>query len=121
MPERTEIATTHGLADLIQQLVHAMTDPGAPYGLIDDILGEVEARYGAGLVSIAAFEAEQRIESFQWAARRWDGTIHTAESEGAARLRVCSANGEPSKRNWYTAVLFRATPDGEWVEVASDV
>lgn len=121
MPERTVIAAADGLADLIQQLAHAMTNPDAPYGLIDDVLGEVEARYGADLVSVAASEAEQRIEGFQWAARRWDGEIHTAESEGAARLRVRRANGDPSKRNWYTAVLFRAKPDGEWVEVASDV
>lgn len=113
-------APAHGLASLIRELVSAMTDPGVPYSLIDVIHAEIEAKYGAELVPVAAAEAERQVAGFQWAARRWDGEIHTVESEGAARLRVRSANGEPSKRHWYTAVLHRDGADCEWVEVAFD-
>jgi hypothetical protein len=103
-------AHPHGLAGLIQQLVSAMTD----------IHAEIEAEYGADLVPVAADEAERAIEGFRWAVRRWDGHIRTAASEGAARLLVRSANGEASRRHWYTAVLHRDAADGEWVEVESD-
>lgn len=109
-----------GLADLIQQLIHAITNPDTSASLIDDIHAEIQAKYGADLVPVAAAEAEQAIENFRWAVRRWDGHIRTVGSEGAARLLVRSANGEPSKRHWYTAVLQRDGADGEWVEVESD-
>lgn len=109
-----------GLADLIQQLIHAMAETDTPASLIDDIHAEIQAKYGADLVPVAASEAEQAIENFRWAVRRWDGHIRTVGSEGAARLLMRSANGEPSKRHWYTAVLHRDGAGGEWIEVEFD-
>jgi hypothetical protein len=117
MPTRFDAASESG----IRQLIAAMTNPDAPYSCIDDILGEVEAAHGPDAVVTVSTEAHRRIEAFQWAVRRWNGEIRTAETEGAARLLVVSANGEPSKRWWYTAVLHRDEPGGPWVEVASDV
>lgn len=109
------------LLDTARCLANAIADPKVGPSLIDDICAGVEAGYGPDAVVAVSDEAARILNDCRWAARRWDGHVRAVATELEAWSLVRSANGEPSKRHWFTAVLRRDEPGGPWIEVASDV